>query len=91
MRRQILNPYQIKFKASAAKEFQQLSPKLKTRLRLVIEELSTEARPNGVKKLKGYEDLYRLRVGDYRIVYSIEDVIKIVHIIKIGHRRDVYR
>ncbi|MGQ0738021.1 MAG: type II toxin-antitoxin system RelE family toxin [Bacteroidota bacterium] len=48
--------------------------------------------PGGVKKLKGEkEDLYRIRSGDYRIIYSIEDKIRIVDIRKIGHRKDIYR
>jgi mRNA interferase RelE/StbE len=46
----------------------------------------------GFKKLKGnYEDLYRIRIGDYRIIYSIEDKIQVVDIRQIGHRKDIYR
>jgi mRNA interferase RelE/StbE len=56
-----------------------------------ISELAVNARPVGVKKLKGKgENLWRLRVGDYRVIYLIDDSIHIVNIRKIGHRRDVY-
>ena len=48
-------------------------------------------RPSGVKKLKGSPELWRVRVGDYRIVYSIADDILVVLVVKIGNRRDVYR
>jgi mRNA interferase RelE/StbE len=54
--------------------------------------LAENPRPAGVKKLKGNnEDLYRIRSGDYRVVYSIEDEIRVVDIRKIGHRKDIYR
>jgi len=58
----------------------------------VINGLAENPRPSGVKKLKGIsEDLYRIRSGDYRVIYSISDQIRIVDIRKIGHRKDIYK
>ena len=53
--------------------------------------LAENPRPEGMEKLTGRENRYRLRVGDYRIVYSIADEALIVMVIRIGHRREVYR
>lgn len=83
--------YRIKFKASAAKEFRKLPAELKQRLRKAINKLSQEPRPAGVTKLKGDDRLYRIRIGNYRVVYKIDDEIKVVLITRIRHRRDVYR
>ena len=52
--------------------------------------LADNSRPHGVKKLKGYRDYWRIRVGDYRIIYTIQDDRLIVTVIRIGNRRDVY-
>jgi mRNA interferase RelE/StbE len=56
-----------------------------------IDRLAADPRPPGVKKLKGEPDLFRIRSGNYRIVYSVENVRLVVLVIRIGHRRDVYR
>jgi len=53
--------------------------------------LSENPRPNGCKKLKGFENVYRIRLGIYRIIYSIFDKKLIVEIIKVAHRKDVYK
>jgi mRNA interferase RelE/StbE len=83
--------YKILIKASAAKEIERI-PSKKDRRRVIerIHSLSDEPRPRGCQKLSGQER-YRLRQGVYRIVYSIEDDELIVHIVKVGHRKDVYR
>ena len=84
--------YQITFKDSASKELQRLSKSVVTKIASAINELSENPRPSGVKKLKdSSEDLYRIRVGDYRIIYVIDDGIKIVNIRRLGHRKDIYR
>jgi len=77
-------------KPSAAKELEGLQ--LKDRRRVVgrIHALSLEPRPPGCEKLSGQEK-FRLRQGNYRILYSIDDVLQVVTVVKIGHRRDVYR
>lgn len=56
-----------------------------------IAKLAQDPRPAGSKKLKGPHERYRVRQGDYRILYSIEDEIRIVSIVNVGHRKDVYR
>jgi len=61
------------------------------RIKQRIDRLAADPRPPGVKKLKGESDLFRLRSGDYRIIYSIDDVRLIVLVIRIGHHREVYR
>ena len=56
-----------------------------------IEALSIEPRPAGCKKLKGFDEaLWRIRVGDYRVIYVIEDSIKVLEVRKIGHRKEIY-
>ena len=84
--------YQITFKDSANKELQKIDKLTIAKIVIPINALSKSPRPIGVKKLKGLsEDLFRIRVGNYRIVYSINDIIKIVNIRRIGHRKDIYR
>ncbi len=61
------------------------------RLRSAIDALEQEARPAGCVKLAGSPDLYRIRVGDYRIVYQVQDTQLVVLVLSIGHRREVYR
>lgn len=56
-----------------------------------IQELEENPRPFGLKKLVAEENLYRIRVGDYRIIYQIQDKILLILVIKIGHRKDIYR
>lgn len=72
-----MEPYRIKFKSSAAKEFRKLSPTIQARMRTPINALKTDPRPSGVIKLKGSDQLYRLRVGDYRVVYSVDDEVQL--------------
>jgi mRNA interferase RelE/StbE len=83
--------YRILIKPSAVKEIEAISPK-KDRQRIVgrITKLADNPRPPGCEKLSGQEK-YRIRQGRYRIVYSIEDQDLIVYVVKIGHRKDVYR
>jgi mRNA interferase RelE/StbE len=82
--------YAIEIKASAAREIEALP--LRERIQVVerIGLLADDPRPRGCEKLVGGER-YRVRQGDYRIVYSVEDARLIVWIVKVGHRRDVYR
>jgi len=83
--------YKLLIKPSAAKEIE-ATPK-KARLRIVgrIQGLSSDPRPSGCEKLSGHGDKYRVRQGVYRIVYSISDVEWVVCVVKVGHRKDVYR
>ncbi len=83
--------YRIEIKASARKEIAALPRRDQRRVVGAIEALAEEPRPQGVRKLIGAEDAYRVRVGDYRIVYQIRDDVLIVFVVRVGHRRDVYR
>jgi len=61
------------------------------KIQLAIDALSENPHPVGNKKLKGeYQNFYRIRIGDYRVLYSIKDKIKIIDIRQIGHRKDIY-
>ncbi len=83
--------YSIRITRSAAKEIELIDGK--KRRRLVVErisQLADEPRPPGCSKLSG-KDLYRVRQGPYRILYRIDDHVLTVLVVKVGHRRDVYR
>lgn len=82
--------YKIKIKPSAKKELLKFPKKDLQRIIDKILLLSQNPRPTGCEKLSG-EEKYRIRQGNYRIVYSIEDLELIVIVVKIGHRKDVYR
>jgi mRNA interferase RelE/StbE len=83
--------FQIEFTPAAARDFRSLSPDLQQRLRPRIDALAAEPRPREATPLRGADHLYRLRVGDYRILYEIRRAVLLVLVIRIGHRRDVYR
>ncbi len=83
--------YQIQFSKGAAKQIKKLPADIKERIDKKILDLAIEPRPNSVKKLQGDDKSYRIRVGDYRIIYEIEDDILLVTVIKIKHRNEVYR
>lgn len=82
--------YAIDIKPSVRRELEQLSNSLIARLVPKIEGLAANPRPSGCRKLRGYKDLWRIRVGDYRVVYIIDDDTKMVSVTRIAHRRDVY-
>ena len=84
--------YTITISQSALKEFHNIQKGDALRIEKAISALAKNPRPSGVKKLKGSnEDLYRIRSGNYRVIYFIEDEIRIVDIRKIGHRKDIYK
>ncbi len=82
--------YRVEIKKSAVKEIEHLPNKDMKAVLERIESLSENPRPHDCKKLSAQEK-YRARCGDYRILYSIEDDILIVFVVKVGHRKDVYR
>jgi mRNA interferase RelE/StbE len=83
--------YSIEFSKRASKQFQALPQSVQERLVSQIEALAENPRPPKVKKLVGEENQYRIRVGDYRIVYQIQDQLLLILILKIGHRSEIYR
>ena len=86
-----MSSYRVSLRASAEKELQELSTKVVRRILPRLELLAAVPRPPGCKKLKGGDKEWRIRVGDYRIVYVIDDAARTVDVTRIAHRRDVYR
>jgi mRNA interferase RelE/StbE len=82
--------YLVTFAAAAKKELQDLPADVIERLLPKIRELSGSPRPAGCKKLHGYKNRWRVRVGNYRIVYAIDDEKRTVDITRIAHRKEVY-
>jgi mRNA interferase RelE/StbE len=83
--------YTITFARSARKELENLPANIADRIVLKIEALAANPRLPGVIKLQGSRNFWRLRVGDYRVVYSINDSSRMLDIAVVRHRRDVYR
>ena len=82
--------YQVIIKRPAEKELDALQANIRERIIKHLLDLEENPRPSGIKKLQGQES-YRLRVGDYRVLYTVDDKAKQVVILAIGHRREVYR
>ena len=80
-----------KYEPSAQKQLDALKGDIHGRIVKAVRKLKDNPRPVGCKKLKGLDDTYRIRVGDYRIVYEIHDDVLIVLVIRIAHRREAYR
>ena len=83
--------YRIEFAPRAERDLLALPEANARRLVPRIDALAPNPRPRGAKKLAGEDDLYRLRVGDYRVLYQIRDRVLLVLVIAVGHRREVYR
>jgi mRNA interferase RelE/StbE len=83
--------YRVELTPAAARQFRKLSPEVRRRLKVKIDALAVEPRPAGVEKLAGEDGFYRVRAGDYRIVYSVDDGVLLVLLVTIGHRADVYK
>jgi len=83
--------YAIEIAPAAERAIKKLSADIQKRIIKAILSLEDEPRPSGIRKLSGEDNLYRIRVGDYRIVYQIRDDVLIVIIVRVGHRREVYR
>ncbi|MCX7070679.1 MAG: type II toxin-antitoxin system RelE/ParE family toxin [Gammaproteobacteria bacterium] len=82
--------YELRFKASVAKDLRGVPKPDTQRILARIELLRENPRPQGSEKLSG-EEKYRIRQGDYRILYSIDEQTVVVEVVRIGHRREVYR
>jgi mRNA interferase RelE/StbE len=83
--------YDVRLSSSAAKEFHQLPQEIKERARKAIDSLRATPRPPGVRKIAGKAQVYRIRVGVYRIVYEVDDEQRSVHVTVVRHRREAYR
>ncbi|WP_413933170.1 type II toxin-antitoxin system RelE family toxin [Nitrospira sp. BLG_1] len=84
-------PYSLVIKRSAEKELKAVPSGDLKRVVDRIQSLAQQPRPSGCEKLSGESERYRIRQGDYRIVYGIDDTAHRVEIVKVGHRREVYR
>ena len=83
--------YAITFARSARKELERLGEPIGTRVFRRIERLGSDPRPTGCRKLEGAEDLWRIRIGDYRVIYSVDDSGHVVDTTAIRRRSDAYR
>jgi len=84
--------YTVQIERRAQKELRALPQREQTRLLRAIEGLADDPRPPGVKKYRSEaNDIYRIRVGDYRVIYVVEDDRLLVMVVRVGHRKDVYR
>ena len=83
--------YTVRLNTRVGKVLDRLPPDMRRRIVRRLEALEDNPRPRGVEKLTGVDELYRVRVGTYRIVYAIRDRELVVIVVRIGHRRDVYR
>lgn len=82
--------YEVRLRPRAKKELQKISTQDQKKITLALRLLQENPRPPGVKKLRGREGAYRVRVGDYRVIFEINDGELLVLVIRIGHRGDVY-
>ncbi|MCX7412857.1 MAG: type II toxin-antitoxin system RelE/ParE family toxin [Planctomycetia bacterium] len=82
--------HEVRIGRSAVKELEALPDQIIDRVAAKVDSLSTRLRPTGCKKLRGGDDLWRVRVGDYRIIHAIDDTQLIVKIRVIRHRKDAY-
>jgi mRNA interferase RelE/StbE len=83
--------YTIQFKQSAARELAVLPKSIQQRIKTKIDSLALNPHPPGSAKMEGAGNVYRIRIGDYRVVYSIDRGELIVLVIRVRHRREVYR
>ena len=83
--------YKVVITPAAKRDIASLDKAVQQRVKTVIDRLAEEPRPFGVVKLAGEKDAYRIRVGDYRVIYDIRDKKLLVLVIEVGHRGDIYR
>jgi mRNA interferase RelE/StbE len=86
-----MHQYRVLFKTSADRSLKKLPDNIQRRIVAEVEMLARNPRPEGVIKLTGVENLWRIRIGDYRVVYEIHDDRLIILVMRVAHRKDVYR
>ena len=84
-------PYRLEFSAKAARQFKALPPQAQRFLQPHLDTLAENPRLPRVTKLSEYETLFRCRAGDYRIFFEIQEAQRVILLVKVGHRREVYR
>ncbi|NEP41525.1 MAG: type II toxin-antitoxin system RelE/ParE family toxin [Okeania sp. SIO2H7] len=85
-----MSDYLIVFASGAEKQLASLPVEIRNRIYPKIDSLANNPRPPGCVKLKGEKNGWRIRVGEYRVIYSIDDNTQTVDVTKVGHRRDIY-
>jgi mRNA interferase RelE/StbE len=83
--------YEVEIAPAAKRQIKKLPLDVQQKVVAKLEELAIEPRPDGVTKLEGSDNLYRVRLGKYRIIYEIQDGLLLVTVVKVKHRKDVYR
>ena len=83
--------YRIEVTPAAVRQLRKLDPTARRRVQAAIELLADQPRPSGAKKLASGDGEWRVRTGDYRIVYEVHDDVLLVLVVAIGHRRDIYQ
>jgi len=83
--------YTVLVQPSADRSLRKLPDDVQRRIVAAIDELHKDPRPGGCKKLKGEDNLWRIRVGDYRVVYTIQDKKLVILVVRIAHRKDAYQ
>jgi mRNA interferase RelE/StbE len=84
-------PFRIEWKKSTRKDLRKLPPSIEGRIVEAVGDLAENPFPHGVEKLRGSQHAYRIRLGDYRIVYEVVVELKLVEIQRVRHRKDVYK
>lgn len=83
--------YSVELTRTAEKQLRKIAKRYRNRVVDAIRGLADRPRPQGARKLQGYDDVYRIRVAKYRIVYEVIDDRVVVIVLKVGHRKDIYR
>lgn len=83
--------YEVRTKPAARRQIRNLPKQAQAVIVAAIEALADDPRPHGVRKLVGAEDLYRVRAGNYRVIYQVSDDALLVLVVRVGHRKDAYR
>ncbi|GAA1231965.1 mRNA interferase RelE/StbE [Microbacterium phyllosphaerae] len=82
--------FRIEFTTAAAREIRKLEPQIRRRILSGVTDLERDPRPHGCRKLAGYDNAWRIRVGDYRVLYEVLDEQVLVTVVRVAHRRTVY-
>jgi len=83
--------YRVELSSRALRDLKGLDKPLQKRMAIAIDALASDPRPPGCQKMEGQEKAFRIRVGDFRIIYQVHDKVLLVLVLKVGHRGDVYR
>ena len=83
--------YTVQIEHKARRQLAALPDQMRARIEPRLEALAEDPRPRGAIKLRGGQNIYRIRVGQYRVLYEVRDDVLVVLVVEVGHRRDVYR